>query len=364
MGVELVGSIAVVTTQFDVPAGLEPGPSELIVVVNGIPSLPVIVNKETTTTVQPVSQDYHDDVTLTATVAPAGAPGSIKFFVDGSLVGTGSYNSGTGVATLVYNVAVAPGNHVIRADFISSSPNYLDSSGTNTLEVTREKTTLVYSGPVVIASGLAVTLSGALLEDGVVPISGRTVTFTLGSGGSAQSCNGTTDASGIASCAINPVNQPLGPGTVKANFAGDAFYLPSLASKSVIAFAFPTRGDFVLGNKTVQGSPASVTFWDAQWSSRNALSGGVAPQAFKGFAGSPSQPACGGVWSTSPGDSSSPVPGPLPAYMGVIVASSISKNGNIISGNVAEIVVVTPNAGYDTDPGHSGTGAVVAKYCQ
>jgi hypothetical protein len=45
MGVDLVGSLAVVTTQFDVPAGIEAGESELVVVVNGIPSLPITVNK-------------------------------------------------------------------------------------------------------------------------------------------------------------------------------------------------------------------------------------------------------------------------------------------------------------------------------
>jgi len=44
MGVELVSSIAVVSTRFDVPAGVEAGQSELVVVVNGIPSLPVSVN--------------------------------------------------------------------------------------------------------------------------------------------------------------------------------------------------------------------------------------------------------------------------------------------------------------------------------
>jgi hypothetical protein len=41
MGVEAVGSSEIVTTQFDVPAGTEPGASDLIVVVNGIASLPV-----------------------------------------------------------------------------------------------------------------------------------------------------------------------------------------------------------------------------------------------------------------------------------------------------------------------------------
>jgi len=41
MGVEPVGSGEIVTTQFDVPASVELGASDLVVVVNGIPSLPV-----------------------------------------------------------------------------------------------------------------------------------------------------------------------------------------------------------------------------------------------------------------------------------------------------------------------------------
>ena len=50
MGVELVGSSEIVTTQFDVPLDLESGPSDLIVVANGIPSLPTQVNTPPTIT--------------------------------------------------------------------------------------------------------------------------------------------------------------------------------------------------------------------------------------------------------------------------------------------------------------------------
>jgi hypothetical protein len=50
MGVELVGSSEIVTTQFDVPLGIESGPSDLTVVVNGIPSLPAQVNTPPTIT--------------------------------------------------------------------------------------------------------------------------------------------------------------------------------------------------------------------------------------------------------------------------------------------------------------------------
>jgi hypothetical protein len=46
MGVESVGSTQIVMTSFDAPAGLEPGPSTLAVVANGIASAPVNVTVE------------------------------------------------------------------------------------------------------------------------------------------------------------------------------------------------------------------------------------------------------------------------------------------------------------------------------
>ena len=96
------------------------------------------------------------------------------------------------------------------------------------------------------------------------------------------------------------------------------------------------------------------------------LSGGIAPNSFKGFASSISTnpPICGDTWSTDPGDSPPPPDADtLPPFMGVVVSSSISKSGPMISGNVPEIVVVKTNLGYAPNPGNHGTGTVVAVYC-
>jgi hypothetical protein len=49
--------------------------------------------------------------------------------------------------------------------------------------------------------------------------------------------------------------------------------------------------------------------------------------------------------------------------MGVVVSSAINKSGSTISGNVPKIVVVKTNPGYAPNPGHPGTGTVVAVYC-
>ena len=47
-----------------------------------------------------------------------------------------------------------------------------------------------------------------------------------------QTCNGVTNASGIAACTII-VNQPFGAQPIAVNFAGDAFYLPASTSSSL-----------------------------------------------------------------------------------------------------------------------------------
>jgi uncharacterized repeat protein (TIGR01451 family) len=503
MGVELVGSAVITTTSFDVPLGLEAGPSELVVVTNGIPSLPIVINgpdltitkthapalftqgdvgdtftitvsnsgpeptsgvvsvvdtlppsltatniagagwacvlgtltctrnnalaanssypaitltvnvandapilvtnhvtasgggeaanatgnssttesvsvrQHTVTTVSPVTQHYHDVAILTATVTPAGVDGTVQFFVDGISVGFGVYNSVTGVATLAYVIPLPSGSYDLRADFTSAEILYLDSTRTliDGLTVTQEENTLTYTGQTVIANGEAATLSATLFEDGPedddgdggsLAIAGRSIHFTLGTGVTAQTCDALTNLAGTATCVIDPVNQPLGPGTVSAEFAGDAFYQPNDDDAVTIIFAFLETGSFAIGDLS-DTVGAAATFWSSDWSSLNALSGGVAPTAFKGFINglSTQPPVCGGTWTTVQGGNSvqPPPAGAIPSYMGVVVSSAVTKSGNTVSGNIPSIVVVQTDSGYSTAPGHNGTGTVVAVYC-
>jgi hypothetical protein len=86
--------------------------------------------------------------------------------------------------------------------------------------------------------------------------------------------------------------------------------------------------------------------------------------AFKGFAASLSTtpPSCGGTWTARPRNSSSP-PSTVPPYMAVSVARKITQAGSTLSGTISEIVVVKTNPGYQANPGHAGTGTVVAVVC-
>jgi len=312
------------------------------------------------------TSDYHDPATVSAilTRSDTGAPvpgAVVTFTLTGDPPCSGTTDA-TGLASCIITPNQPAGTYPLTASFAGDA-KYLPSNVTIQFIVTREETTLTYTGPTLLANGQPATLSGVLLEDGTVPITGRKVDFTLGTGASAQTCSGTTDAAGAARCTLTAVAQPLGPGTVKAEFAGDAFYLPSSDSKPTIIFALLAEGSFVVGDRSASGA---VTFWGAQWAKVNALSGGGAPNSFKGFAKTLSSkpPQCGGSWSTRPGNSPPPPDAPLPAFMAVLVASSVKKSGPAISGNVTSIVIVKTNPGYQPDPGHPGTGAVVGVLCQ
>ncbi len=59
---------------------------------------------------------------------------------------------------------------------------------------------------------------------------GQTVTLTIGSGSSSQSCTGTSNAAGQVSCTIAKVNQSACSVTVTATYGGSKYYQSSEAS--------------------------------------------------------------------------------------------------------------------------------------
>jgi hypothetical protein len=135
----------------------------------------------------------------------------------------------------------------------------------------------------------------------------------------------------------------------------------AICNVMVVAFA-PGGGSFAIGDLESK-TGTQVTFWGAQWWKGNSTSTGSKASSFKGFAQSPSTPACGVGWRTDPGNSTPPPAGPLPAFMAVIVTSNYGQSGSAISGDTVHIVIVQTNPGYQPDPGHPGTGTVVAQVC-
>lgn len=313
-----------------------------------------------------LTSKYRDAFTASATLADADSGAGVSGRSIGFELGSGDTCSGSTDGVGFASCSITPQQPAGVVNILASFAGdtyYKQSGDSDAFEITKHETTTVYTGRTVILQGQPLSLTAQLLEHPGVPIAGRLLTIDLAS----QSCTGTTDASGNASCTLAAVAAPaLGPQQVTAGFAGDAYYLPSSETKDVIVFAFPSRGAFVLGDATVASATPSttVTWWSDVWSSRNSLSGGAVTSSFKGFAGivATNPPSCGATWKTSPGNSPPPVGG-VPSYMGTLVAGGITKSGNTYAGNVVQIVVVRTDPGYAPEPRYAGTGTIVATYC-
>lgn len=257
----------------------------------------------------------------------------------------------SGVASCSVTPTEAPGTYPVAAHFVDTT-FYLPSDDAATFTVTAPTitSTTTHAGalsPVLVGASatLTATVTPAAATGPITFSTGGTTLCTATLSGGAASCSATFAQTGTY--------------TVKATYGGDGVYTSSSDTTSVLVYGLaPGGGTFVVGDKSASGS---VTFWGAQWAKVNALSGGAAPDAFKGFALNGA--TCGGTWSTDPGNSSPPPAGPLPAYMAVLVTSASLKSGSAILGNTVAIVIVQTNAGYKNDPGHAGTGTVVATLC-
>ena len=345
-------------------------------------STPFTLNKEESAIVYtgPLTSDYHDSLTAKATLTDpdGGAPISAKTVT--FTLGVGDTCSATTNGSGVASCPITPtqtGTQNMVASFAGDT-DYLSSSDTESFSITPEETTMTYTGPTFILAGASgAKLTATLVEDGandndgddtsVAPNPAESVTLSIGT----QHCSGTTDSVGHVTCTIPSVTVPLGPETVAASFAGDASYQASSDSKTAIVFAFPSRGAFALGNLTVATAGSSkVTWWGDNWWKLNALTGGSAPAAFKGFVDGgmltlpTTTPAniCTSPWTSSGGNSPQPVTG-VPSYMGVVVTSKVSKSGSTVSGTYTRIVVVRTDHGYGPNPGSAGTGTILGTFC-
>jgi hypothetical protein len=134
----------------------------------------------------------------------------------------------------------------------------------------------------------------------------------------------------------------------------------ALAGPATAAQPHSTGGAFVIGDQNAAVG-SQVTFSGAQWWQVNALTDGPAPASFKGFADTATA-TCGETWTTRPGNSSEP-PADVADVVRVVVSSTVTKSGPVISGNTAKVVLVRTDPGYGPNPGHPGTGTVVSVVC-
>jgi hypothetical protein len=192
------------------------------------------------------------------------------------------------------------------------------------------------------------------------PLSNTAVTFSIVSGPNAGATgSGTTDANGMASFTYS--SGKVGTDTLRASVSNLAGSINSNTATVTWTIAFASGGAFVIGDLE-NASGASVYWWGAQWWKKDHLSSGLAPASFKGYEIGNAAPWCGQTWTTRPGNSPHP-PSTVPGLMAVIVSSHITKRGPVISGDVVHIILVQTNPGYGPNPGHPGTGTIVATLC-
>lgn len=213
-----------------------------------------------------------------------------------------------------------------------------------------------------VFDGTTATFTDAAFPSGTLSDFSATTTISWGDGTTtAGTVTGPVGVLGTYTVSGTHMYTSTGSHTIITTIT-DVGGAPSVsATCSTIVFAFASGGSFVVGDKS---DTDSVLFWGAQWAKDNILSGGDAPRSFKGFEDGVATPTCPSMvnWTTDPGNSSGP-PDSIPPYMAVIVSSSISKSGSTISGNTVHMVVVKTDPGYAPNPGHPGTGTVVAVIC-
>ena len=151
------------------------------------------------------TSDYNDAGTLSATLRDCVGAGHRRRDRDAhARTGTQSCTGVTGAGGAV-SCSVTPNEpantYAITGTFAGDTkkaPDLLGSTGSNSYIVTHEETAIVYTGQTVAVGGMPFTMSSNLTTDGN-PLGGRPVPMTLGSGRTAQSCTGTTNATGNAS---------------------------------------------------------------------------------------------------------------------------------------------------------------------
>jgi len=296
------------------------------------------------------------------TAATAGEYSATIDWGDGSLVDTGVITGGSGTfsvsGTHTYNEEATDAITVTITDVDNAGNKAAANSTANVVDAALGSSCAT---PAVSSMSFRGNVANLTDANPFATPSDFTATIQWGDGSSSA---GTVSGPIGGPFAISGTHTYAATGTftITTSLADDGGSTASTTC-SVIVFAMPSSGNFVIGdgNATVG---TNVTFWGAQWANHlNSVSSGAAPAAFKGFEDTPPAAACGVTWSTDTGNSTPPPAGPLPSFMAVIVSSSISMSGSTISGNTVHIVIVKTNAGYQPDPGQAGTGTVVAMVC-
>ena len=154
---------------------------------------------------------------------------SVTFDVNGSPVGSSSTGA-SGTASLAYTPETAAGSYVTGVSFTGDNL-YDPASAGGSITIVQKATSVTYTGAVSGGPNKTVSLSAVLTDGTGRALSGKTVTFVLGS----QTVSATTGATGVASTTLQ-LNQHNGTYALTATYtptaSDSAYYVGSTASAS------------------------------------------------------------------------------------------------------------------------------------
>lgn len=135
-------------------------------------------------------------------------------------LGTGLGNTGILISaddanTLGIDVSVPSANAVFLKEAASGPTSYVNDGTNYALDTSAVPTSLTYTGDTTARVHRPAQLTAQLTLGGT-GVPNQTVQFTLGS----QSCSGTTNASGVATCSVVVKQVPPGVYPVTASFGG------------------------------------------------------------------------------------------------------------------------------------------------
>lgn len=291
--------------------------------------------------------------TITATATALGAPYTGAAPASPPIVVT--FTCGTDgapvtcPAPIIYATA---GTYTATGTAIDSAGNTATTSfGPFTVLPTQPSTLTIISGAFLTQG--ATTVSATLLTPGGVPIAGKTVTFTAGT----ASATAVTDGNGIAATSLTLAS---GVYALTATFAGDGAFFASTAAQPLLVAG---RTQFVIwGGNALGVLPGQrVVFWGEKWWDQVSLPGASKVRDFKGWADTVN----GSTWTTKTGNSKPPEA--VPAYISVIISTSIGRVDGArggdqakISGNIVGHAILHVVPPYKEEPGKPVYGVVIA----
>jgi sugar lactone lactonase YvrE len=189
---------------------------------------------------------FGQSITLSATVAPSsgsGTPtGTAQLLVDGVIAGQETLSSGS-VATFSLPLGLTGGSHSLQAVYLGTTSFAGSISLVKTVTVSTAPTTSViafttpYTNPQSVVSGGSVTLTVSINFAGVGIPTG-TVAFATGS-----TALGTAAvvpvAGGLFQASLSTTALPVGTDTITATYSGDANYVGSVITGTVIVVSAP-----------------------------------------------------------------------------------------------------------------------------